>query len=121
MKTISNEMEYNAIVKRIDELLQIVTDENYHTAPEAVELDFLSELIEEYENKHYSITQPSIIDAMKLRMYEMGINQMKLSELLNISPSRVSEYLAGKSEPTLPVARNISKKLNISASIVLGV
>ncbi|MDR0795814.1 MAG: helix-turn-helix domain-containing protein, partial [Tannerella sp.] len=50
-----------------------------------------------------------------------GINQMKLSELLEISPSRVSDYLTGKSEPTLPIARNISRKLNINASIVLGV
>ena len=36
-------------------------------------------------------------------MYEMGINQVKLSELLEISPSRVSEYLTGKSEPTISV------------------
>ena len=56
MKTISNEIEYKAIVKRIDELLEIVTDENYNIIPEAIELDFLSELVEEYENKYYPIT-----------------------------------------------------------------
>ena len=121
MKSISNETEYNAIVKRIDELLEIVTDENYSTIPEAIELDFLSALVEEYEDRHYPIEQPSMIDVMKLRMYEMGINQNKLSEMLEVSPSRVSEYLNGKSEPTLPVARNISRKLDINASIVLGV
>ncbi|WP_373748066.1 helix-turn-helix domain-containing protein [Kaistella sp.] len=38
-----------------------------------------------------------------------------------MSTSRVSKYLTGKSEPTLKVAREISKKLNIDASIVLGV
>ena len=54
-------------------------------------------------------------------MYEMGLNQIKLSELLGVSPSRVSEYLTGKSEPTLPVARNMCKKLNIDASVILGV
>jgi len=59
MKMISNEKEYNAIVKRIDELLEIVTDENYNSAPEAIELDFLSELVEEYENKYYPIMQQS--------------------------------------------------------------
>ena len=59
MKSISNEAEYNAIVKRIDELLEVVTDENYNTVPEAIELDFLSELIEEYEQKHYHISQPT--------------------------------------------------------------
>ena len=60
MKTISNEIEYKAIVKRIDELLETVTDENYNIIPEAIELDFLSELVEEYENKYYPITPPSM-------------------------------------------------------------
>jgi HTH-type transcriptional regulator/antitoxin HigA len=54
-------------------------------------------------------------------MYEMGINQTKLSELIGVSSSRVSEYLSGKSEPTLSAARNICRNLDISASVVLGV
>ena len=120
MKSISNETEYNAIIKRINELLEIVTDENYDTIPEAIELDFLSAFVEEYENKYYPIEQPTMVDVLKLRMYEMGINQNELSELLGVSPSRVSEYLNGKSEPTLPVARKISHQLDISAAIVLG-
>lgn len=53
-------------------------------------------------------------------MFELHISQLKLSEILNISPSRVSEYLTGKSEPTLKVAREISKRLKIDASVVLG-
>ena len=32
-----------------------------------------------------------------------------------------SEYLSGKSEPTLKVAKEISRQLNIDANIVLGV
>ena len=59
MKTISNEKEYNAIVKRINELLEIVTDENYDTLPQAIELDFLSDLVEEYEREYYPAMSPS--------------------------------------------------------------
>ena len=59
MKTISNEKEYNAIIKRINELLEIVTDENYNTSPHAIELDFLSDLVEEYESKYYPAKLPS--------------------------------------------------------------
>jgi HTH-type transcriptional regulator/antitoxin HigA len=33
----------------------------------------------------------------------------------------VSEYLSGKSEPTLKIGREISRKLHIDANIVLGV
>jgi HTH-type transcriptional regulator/antitoxin HigA len=54
-------------------------------------------------------------------MQERGLNQKSLSEFLGVSTSRISEYLNGKSEPTLKVAREISKKLDIEASIVLGV
>ena len=54
-------------------------------------------------------------------MYEMGLTQANLAKLLNVSPSRISEYLSGKSEPTLKVAKEISRQLNIDANIVLGV
>ena len=84
-------------------------------------MNLLSGLVEEYEDEHYPIKTPSLADVIKLRMYEMGINQTKLSELLGVSPSRISDYLTGRSEPTLKVAREISRKLNIDANIVLGV
>lgn len=60
MKTITNDREYQAIIKRIDQLLDIVTDDNYNSIPEAVELDFLSTLIEEYDRKHYPIAPPQL-------------------------------------------------------------
>ena len=120
MSCITTEREYYAITKRIDELLAIVTDENYNTIPEAIELDFLSELVEEYENKHYPIAIPTLAEALKLRMYEMRINQRQLAAILNVSPSRICEYLSGK-EPTLQVAKMMYEKLNISANIIFGV
>ena len=111
MKAITNDREYQAITKRIDRLLDIVTDDNYNSIPEAVELDF---------RKHYPIAPPQLSEAIRLRMYEMGINQAKLAKLLGVSPSRITEYLSGK-EPSLKVARTICEKLNISANVVLGV
>jgi antitoxin component HigA of HigAB toxin-antitoxin module len=64
MKQISNEIEYNATVKRINELLEIVTDENYNIVPEAVELDFLSDLVEEYEKKYFPVAPLSMIEVV---------------------------------------------------------
>jgi len=121
MAKIENEIQYNWAVKRVEELLPLVDDNTPLSDPNSIELEILSNLVADYSEQHFSLGEPSLSDVIKLRMYEMGINQVKLSELLEISPSRVSEYLTGKSEPTLPVARNISRKLDISASVVLGV
>lgn len=121
MAKIQNETVYKAAMERIEELLSLVDDDTPLTDKNLIELDLLSGLVEEYEEEHYPIGTPSLVDVIKLRMYEMGLTQAKLSELLNVSPSRVSEYLTGKCEPTLKVAREISRKLNIDANIVLGV
>jgi len=118
---IKNEQQYNAICERVEELLKIVGNDTPTHDKNFIELDLLSDLVADYSEINFSLGEPSLSDVIKLRMYEMGVNQKKLSDLLNVSPSRVSEYLSGKSEPTLPVARKISRKLNISPSIVLGV
>lgn len=121
MKTIKTEQEYEAIMARIDELVEIVDDNTSATDKSMIELDFLTDLVVAYEKEHYPIEKPSLAEVLKLRMYEMELTQKSVSEMLGISPSRVSEIISGKSEPTLSIARSISKKLNINASIVLGV
>ena len=121
MAKIKNETAYNVAMDRIEELLPLVNDNTPLDDKNLIELDLLSGLVEEYEDEHYPIGTPSLIDIIKLRMYEMNLNQTALAGLLGISTSRISDYLTGKSEPTLPIAREISKKLNIDANIVLGV
>ena len=121
MAKIKTEKQYKGATERIEELLKIVGNDMPVDDKNYIELDLLSDLVADYEEEYYPITAPTLVDTIKLRMYEMKLTQLKLSELLGISPSRVSEYLSGKSEPTLKVAREISKKLNIDANIVLGI
>ncbi len=90
-------------------------------APDYIELNVLSDLVADYEERTYPVAKPNLVEVIKLRMVEMGLNQKRLSELLGVSTSRVSEYLNGKSEPTLKVVREISLKMGIDASIMLGV
>jgi HTH-type transcriptional regulator/antitoxin HigA len=71
MKRISNSREYEAIKKRIDELLEVVCDENYNLIPEAIELEFLSGLIEDYEQQHFPISMTS----SKMKEYESEVVQ----------------------------------------------
>lgn len=121
MTKIESEDQYRWALQRVEELLPLVSDETPLTDPRSIELDLLSGLVADYSDEHYAIGEPSLMDVIKLRMYEMGLNQLGLSKLLGITPSRICEYLSGKKEPTLKQARIISQKLNIDPAIVLGV
>ena len=121
MAQLKNEAAYRVALQRIDELLPLVNDSTPMDDKNYIELDMISELVEEYETEHYPIATPSLTDTLKLRMYEMGLNQVKLAELLGISPARISEIITGRGEPSLKTGREISRKLNIDPAIVLGV
>ena len=55
MKMISNKAEYEAIMARVDELVEIVNDNTPPTDKHYVELDFLADLIVDYEKEHFPI------------------------------------------------------------------
>lgn len=119
--TIENEAQYEWAMKRIDELLPLVNDDTPDDDPNSIELYLLSRLVEEYEDVHYPIGTPSLIGVLKLRMYEMGLSQAALAKKIGVSPSRISDFISGKAEPTMRVGRRISKELNIDPAIVLGI
>lgn len=102
-------------------MLPLVKEDTPEDNPARIELELLSELVSEYSEEHFAIGEPSLVDILKLRMYEMGLSQKGLAELIGISPSRLSDLLSGKCEPTIKTARTISRKLDIDAAIVLGV
>ena len=87
--------------------------------PNLMELKRLSEIVEAYENEHYSIGTPSLKEVIELRMFEMKLKQKDLAEILGTSTSRISEYLNGKRDITMDIARALYKKLNIDSDIIL--
>lgn len=121
METIVTEALYKTALMRVEELLPLVDDNTSIDDKNAVELKLMSDIIIAYEEEYFPITPPALADVIKSRMHERGLTQKGLAELIGVSTSRISDYLTGKSEPTLKVARIISKKLNIHAEVVLGV
>ncbi|MBC5632672.1 helix-turn-helix domain-containing protein [Parabacteroides hominis] len=121
MTKIENKVQYEWAIKRVEELLPLVDDNTPLDDPNSIELELLSNLVADYSDEHFAIGEPTLVDVLKLRMYEMGLTQKALSALIGVSPSRLSDYVSGKCEPTLKVAREMSRKLNIDANIVLGV
>ena len=108
MTKIETKEQYEWAVKRVEELLPLVTDETPSNDPNSIELELLSNLVADYSEEHFALGEPSLTDVLKLRMYEMGLNQKSLAKLIGISPSRLSDYISGKCEPTLKIAREFS-------------
>ena len=119
MKEVITRTQYQEALKKIEELLLKVGDNHSYDNPDFVMMDRLSELVAQYEDKHFNIETPSLIEVIKLRMYEMGLKQSDLAKKLGIPKTRVSEYLKGKRDITMEVARKLHHQLNIDGDIIL--
>ena len=67
IKVLITEAEYEAILARIDELMDAAPG-----SLEEEELEILSLLVEKYEKEHYPIDLPDPIEAIKFRMEQEG-------------------------------------------------
>jgi HTH-type transcriptional regulator / antitoxin HigA len=99
--------------------LKVVNSNTPKDNPALMELITLSDIVEDYENIHFPIGTPSLKDVIELRMFEMKLKQKDLAGLLETSTSRISEYLNGKRDITIEIARLLHKKLNIDSDIIL--
>jgi len=119
MEAINSISEYQQALKKIDVLISKVGEDLTYDNPEFVMLDRLSDLVADYEDENFKIETPSLIDVIKLRMYEMDLKQTELADTLQIPKARVSEYLRGKRDITLDVARKLHRELKIDGDIIL--
>jgi HTH-type transcriptional regulator/antitoxin HigA len=110
---------YQTYLLRIEELLKVVGNNTPANHPDFIELNTLSNLVCDYEQALFLMQKPALIDVIKLRMEEMGLKQKDLALLLGTTTSRISEYIKGKREITLQVAKELHTKLNIDADIIL--
>ncbi len=90
IKLIHNDDELKAAFQRLEVVFQAEPD-----TPEADEMKALVTLIEAYENKHYAITQPDPIEAIKFRMEQQNLNNRDLEAYIG-SCGRVSEVINRK-------------------------
>ena len=101
-------------------MLPLTGDDVPDTDPNMLEMDMLCDMVEEYENIHYPIGKPELAEVIRLRMFERGLTQTAVAQLLGISPSRMSELMHGKLEPSYHLSRDLCIKLNIDPSVVLN-
>jgi HTH-type transcriptional regulator/antitoxin HigA len=75
-------------------------------------------MVDEYEKKHYPISPPDPIEAIKIRMEEMQLKQIDLVNEIG-RKSRVSEILNRKRKLTIGMIRKLNRRLNLSPELLI--
>jgi len=119
MLKINSKFEYEKAREELERLIKIVGNNYDFNNPDFLKMDKLSDVIADYEDENYPVGKPTLIEIIKLRMFETGLNQKQLAERLEVPSSRISEYLKGKRDITLEVAKKLKHQLNIDADIIL--
>lgn len=111
-----NQAEYDAAVSEIDDLLDREVAEG---TADFERLEFLSVLVEAYDDEHYQMggasTQQSLVDFM------LEQNGLERSDLIDVfgSKSRVSEFFAGKRRLSMTQIIRLRDKLHIPADALI--
>ena len=112
-RLIKNEQDHNKALSRIEQLM----DAKPSTA-DMDELELMTALVEMYEERHFPISWPDPIEAIRFRMEQLGLGQKDLVAFIG-SKSKVSEVLNGKRPLTLAMMRGLQKGLGIPAEVLL--
>ena len=112
--------QYEFALARIEELLPLVDDNTPSNDRNAVELTMMSDAVIEYEKEHFPIGKPSVAKLIELSLEEKQMTQKQLAVEIGVSPSRINDYISGRAEPTLRIARLLCATLGISPAAMLG-
>jgi HTH-type transcriptional regulator/antitoxin HigA len=115
LKPIKNEKQYEDALMRVYALMQQDVKSNSLASDE---LEVLSILVKDYEQKNYPLPAPNPIEAIKFRMEQIGIAESELSDVLGYR-SRKSEIRSGKRKLSLEMIRRLNKKLHIPAEVLI--
>lgn len=107
IKPIKTEKDYEKALDRIEKIYDVKPN-----TKESDELEILLVLVEDYEEKHYFIEAPTLIEAIKFRMEQENLKQKDLMVALG-DKSIVSKVLSGKRELTVDMIRKLHSMFNI--------
>lgn len=116
IKPIKTDQDYDSAIAAVVKLIAVDPQPN---TKEADQLEILSVLIEKYEEKHFPISIPTAIEAIKFRMEQLNLRPTDLIPYLG-SASRVSEVLSGKRKLTISMIKSLSQNLKIPEKSLLN-
>ncbi|MBO5582244.1 MAG: helix-turn-helix transcriptional regulator [Bacteroidales bacterium] len=113
-------MRYEYALSRVEALLPLTGEDMPADDPVAMELAIMSDFVIAYEKEHYPIGKPTVAQLIQLSLEEKGITQKQLAQEIGVSPTRINDYVSGRAEPTLKIARLLCTTLGIAPALLLG-
>ncbi|HUE87616.1 MAG TPA: helix-turn-helix domain-containing protein [Vicinamibacterales bacterium] len=111
-----NEEEYESAIVEIERLL----DENVEADSEGYDrLEFLSVLVEHYEEEHYPGGKVSPQQAITFMLEQNGMSRSDLDDAMG-GKSRVSEFFSGRRDLSKSQIGSLHRLLGVPAAILLG-
>ncbi|MDO3640640.1 helix-turn-helix domain-containing protein [Mucilaginibacter sp. L3T2-6] len=118
MDKIINEVDYNAVMAKIDGLMAKGSDKV--SKEELAEIRLLALRAQAYEQEKYVIEAPTtLIGMIEMRMFEMRLKQKELAKKLNVSDAKLSLIMNGKQKPGVDFLKAVRKELKIDADFIL--
>ena len=115
LQPIRSEDDYRAALKQVEQFFDAAQEPD-PDSEEGAFFEALMTLVEAYERKHYPISPPDPIEAIKFRMDQNGISIKDLEPIIGKS-NRVYEVLNRKRPLTLAMIRRLHSALGIPAEV----
>lgn len=112
---LKTEEDYNKASERLMEIFHAEPN-----TPEYDELSLLILLVQDYDNRHYSLPQVDVLDIIKEKMKERGLKNKDLEPIIG-SKGYVSSILSGKRDITLKIAKKLRDYFDLPAELFLQV
>lgn len=116
IKVLKTDSEHEQALQQLMELMDLNPESG---SDKADELELLALVIDKYEEKRFPLENPTPIEAIKFRMEQEGLTQRHLIPYIGSLP-KVSEVLSGKRKLSLNMVRKLSRRLGISADILIA-
>jgi HTH-type transcriptional regulator/antitoxin HigA len=116
LSVIKSEKDYEDFLEWVDKQLDRKVNPD---SPAGKKLEVALVLVKNYEDQHYPIPYPDPIEAIKLKMEELGLKNQDLVGKIG-SKGYVSSVLNKRKPLTLEMARILHRELKIPAEILLS-
>jgi HTH-type transcriptional regulator / antitoxin HigA len=116
IKVIKHDKQYEDYLGRLRSLMAAPHPAGSHASDT---LELLATVLEKYEDERFAMAPVDPIDAISLKMAELGLTQKDLASTLG-SASRASEILSRKRALSLEHIRLLHRELRIPAEVLIG-